>query len=112
MKTLEQLIQEAHADLEKFKFIMADYPKRNPEKALAKQGEFAAKLATKEQHLADLQAMANKVTDAERQAEADAQQALVELEEQRLADIERARQEGYQQALEEQAKAKPAVKTK
>lgn len=104
--TLDELIDQARQDLEKFKFIISDYPKKNPIKALAKQEEFVVKLEAKEKHLEDLLAMKEKQhTFAKTQQEEDQNRAQA-LEARRQAELEAAKELGRREALAEMEKNK------
>lgn len=102
-KTIEQLIQEAELDIQEFNNVVAKYSAQNPEKYLAKKDELTKKLADKEQHLSDLQAIVDaNANEAEQQRQA-ALQAEKAKEEAHKAEIEAARVAAVEQYKKEQA---------
>lgn len=102
-KSLEELIEDKKADIEKFKLLIVKYIQQNPEKAAQKQesGEFDRKLAAKEEELAKFVILLN----TRDQASIDQEQVVIAQQKAKEAEFEAklqaARQQGYAEAQKE-----------
>jgi hypothetical protein len=110
--TLDELIELAKQDVEKFKVIMETYPKQNPTKALAKADELVKKLEVKEQKLQDLINIKDRQSAAVREKEAMERKRQDDLEAAHQAELAQAREEGAARARKEWEKEREKEREK
>lgn len=99
--SLEQLIEDKQAQINKFNLLVSKYAVQNPIKAVAKQEEFEKKKARLQLELKELQEALVQRTEAQLATERASILEAEARERQRLADLEAAEKKGYEKAMAE-----------
>lgn len=99
--SLEQLIEDKQAQINKFNLLVSKYAVQNPIKAAAKQEEFEKKKARLQLELKELQEALVQRTEAQLATERASILEAEARERQRLADLEAAEKKGYEKAMAE-----------
>lgn len=99
--SLEQLIEDKQAQINKFNLLVSKYAVQNPIKAVAKQEEFEKKKARLQLELKELQEALVQRTEEQLATERASILEAEARERQRLADLEAAEKKGYEKAMAE-----------